>query len=332
MGFWIRTGSVNYVNSQFSDNVVGATYPTSDCPGNTQLLHNSIFAGFTENVGSPGPKQNIFMSNGMGLWTSAPQLFVEGGHGQKLGWLQTADGVYRSHAKVGDAPMRGFNSYDNYAATFVYDTHFYDYPDEWERSNNGKKWFGSGIGVLLGNNFGMVGTPSKMWNLSFTNVARRAAFGSAPGEAPFPWFNAFGALDYNRQFLNDGEKNFMIFDEDGSISGSANTMIIAKENKPQIRGKIAFFRSILIIVDDCTWREDFNAYTCPKIHKYLGGRSGIITKKAHVDGSNQYNATENYFSEIQLNEREGEEGVFYVSSMGNAYTYAMYANHRFRSD
>ena len=53
-----------------------------------------------------------------------------------------------------------------------------------------------------------------------------------------PWFSSFGAADYDREFMNDGEKNFMIFDEDGSISGSANTMIIAKENKPQIRGMI----------------------------------------------------------------------------------------------
>ena len=191
MGFWIRTGSVNYVNSQFSDNAIGATYPTSDCPGNTQLLHDSIFAGYTENVGSPGPIQSVFTNNGVNLRTNNPQLFVEGGHGIGLAWVQTADGVFRSHAKGADFPVRGFNSYDNYAATFVYDTHFYDYPNEWERSNNGKKWYGGGIGVLLGNNFGMIGTPSKMWNLSFTNVVRRAAFGSAPGT-----FRDFQLLGY----------------------------------------------------------------------------------------------------------------------------------------
>ena len=80
--------------------------------------------------------------------------------------------------------------------------------------------------------------------------------------------------------------------------------------------------------DDCTWREDFNAYTCPKIHKYIGGRAGFITVKKHEDGSNQFDAADNYFSEIQVNEREGEEGVFYTSANGNSFTYALYANHR----
>ena len=181
MGFWIRTGSVNYVNSQFSDNAIGATYPTSDCPGNTQLLHDSVFVGYSENVGSPGPSQTVFTPNNMFLRTHNPTVHVEGGHGLGIGWLQTADGVFRSHAKSAQHSTRGFNSYDNYAATFLYDTHFYDYPNEWERSENGKKWYGGGIGVLLGNNFGMIATPSKMWNLSFTNVARRAVFGSPPG-------------------------------------------------------------------------------------------------------------------------------------------------------
>ena len=53
-----------------------------------------------------------------------------------------------------------------------------------------------------------------------------------------PHFSGFGSHEYDKAFLSDGEKNLMIFDEDGSISGSANTMIIAKENKPQIRGTV----------------------------------------------------------------------------------------------
>ena len=181
MGFWIRTSSVTFVNSQFSDNTVGATYPTSDCPGNIQLMHNTVFVGFTENVGSPGPTQSIFKPTGLLLKFYDPtQLFIEGGMGSKLGWLRTADGIVRSSPKRDNNPRRGFITYDNYAATFVYDTHFYDYPNEFERSNNGKKWYGGAIGGRLNNNAGMVGTPSKMWNLTFTNVARRTSFGTAP--------------------------------------------------------------------------------------------------------------------------------------------------------
>ena len=48
--------------------------------------------------------------------------------------------------------------------------------------------------------------------------------------------------------------------------------------------------------------------------------------KAYRDGSNTFNETDNYFGEVQLNSREGEEGVFYIYSMGNAVTYAFYAN------
>ena len=48
--------------------------------------------------------------------------------------------------------------------------------------------------------------------------------------------------------------------------------------------------------------------------------------KAYRDGSNTFNASDNYFGEIQLNSREGEQGVFYTFSMGNAVTYGFYAN------
>ena len=201
MGFWIRTGSVTFVNSQFSDNSVGAMYPTSDCPGNIQLMHKAVFVGFTENVGSPGPTQSIFKPTGLLLKFHDPtRNFIEGGFGGNLGWLRLADGVVRSSSDRENFPRRGFNTYDNYAATFLYDTHFYDYPNEFERSNSGKKWYGGGISVKLNNNAGMVATPSKMWNLSFTNVARRATFGTAP--APARDFNPlqYQKFEYTRTY------------------------------------------------------------------------------------------------------------------------------------
>ena len=84
-----------------------------------------------------------------------------------------------------------------------------------------------------------------------------------------PWFAEFGSTDYGLRFLADGEKNSMIYDVDGTISGTPETMLIAKENKPNI-------------FDGCIFREDFNGYQCPKNRKFIGGRSGIGVWKGAV--------------------------------------------------
>ena len=46
-------------------------------------------------------------------------------------------------------------------------------------------------------------------------------------------------------------------------------------------------------------------------------------------GSGTFNSSHEYKGEVQLNDREGEEGVFYQWRMGNGFTYAFKANHSY---
>ena len=54
-GVWIRQSSVVFKNAQFSDNAKAMIYPTSDCPGQTQTIQDSVFVGFSANYGNPPP-------------------------------------------------------------------------------------------------------------------------------------------------------------------------------------------------------------------------------------------------------------------------------------
>ena len=120
-------------------------------------------------------------------------------------------------------PVRGVNLYDTYAATLHFNNQFFDYPAE-----KGSHNFASAIGAHLNNQFGMVADESKFWNNTFTNVARRVYFGHVPADAPTtrqdalkgitPWYAHFGNINYGLQWLDDGEKNVVVYDVDGSIT------------------------------------------------------------------------------------------------------------------
>ena len=83
---WIRQSSVTWKNGQFSDNQRGFVYPTSDCPGNVQKLHDTVFVGMTENVGNPPDGISVHMASG-NMNEKQNQRPV-GGHGASLSWVQ----------------------------------------------------------------------------------------------------------------------------------------------------------------------------------------------------------------------------------------------------
>ena len=65
--------------------------------------------------------------------------------------------------------------------------------------------------------------------------------------------------------MADGEKNSMVYDVDGTITGTPETMIIAKENLPAL-------------TPDCTFNEVWQGWICPKIDDFIGGRAGLLVR------------------------------------------------------
>ena len=221
-GMWIRQGSVKVKNSQFSDCPRCFTYPTGDCPGQTQTLENSLMVGYTENVGDPANFDQYIINDGKEI---APTTTVEtmGGIDMWVRFFKAADGVWRSSSMPEYYPNRGINLYDTFVPSFYFNNVFYDWPAE--TSDNRA----SAIGMHLHNRFGMTADESKFWNNTFHNTARRAYFGDPNAEdGSTPWNLEFGDNNFGKLILADGEKNSILYDTDGTITGQQNSLIIAK--------------------------------------------------------------------------------------------------------
>ena len=119
-GAWIRQGTVIFKNSQFSgqgsphdfwfktvrhgqwisrrtqkDCPRCFTYPTADCPGQHQTLQDSIFHGYTENIGNIHPDRGDFMKE-KGEIKPVSSTTVQGGVEMYTYWYKAPDGIYRT--------------------------------------------------------------------------------------------------------------------------------------------------------------------------------------------------------------------------------------------
>ena len=73
------------------------TYPTADCPGQHQTLQDSIFHGYTENIGNIHPDRGDFMKE-KGEIKSVSSTTVQGGVEMYTYWYKAPDGIYRTQA------------------------------------------------------------------------------------------------------------------------------------------------------------------------------------------------------------------------------------------
>jgi len=84
------------------------TYPTADCPGQHQTLQDSIFHGYTENIGNIHPDRGDFMKE-KGEIKSVSSTTVQGGVEMYTYWYKAPDGIYRTQASF-QAITRRYNS------------------------------------------------------------------------------------------------------------------------------------------------------------------------------------------------------------------------------
>ena len=71
------------------------TYPTADCPGQHQTLQDSIFHGYTENIGNIHPDRGDFMKE-KGEIKPVSSTTVQGGVEMYTYWYKAPDGIYRT--------------------------------------------------------------------------------------------------------------------------------------------------------------------------------------------------------------------------------------------
>ena len=111
----------------------------------------------------------------------------------------------------------------------------------------------------------------------------------------------FGDNGNNDKFLADGEKTSIVYDVDGHITGTADTLIIAKQHTP-------------IITDECEYNDIFNAMVCPHERDYVS--TGFSGDKV-FNSENVLNETDTYWGSLQRNDKFGEKPLFQVGACGN---------------
>ena len=107
----------------------------------------------------------------------------------------------------------------------------------------------------LQNRFGMTADDSRWYDNNFHNVGRKLFFGDV-GEGE-EW-GAFGSTNHDKLWLGDGEKNSIIYDENGEFTGVPETLIMAPESKHLIR-------------NDCWYDEIYNGQICRREQDYVNG-------------------------------------------------------------
>ena len=295
---WVRQGSVDFKNSQFSDCRQCWIWPTAECPGQYQALHHSTFQLYTENIGNYAPmgsSMNWFTINGesqgMGAFTE------DGGVGQTTHWRKGPDGVYRTMNGNNIFPNRGIQLYDTYYPQLHWNNAFYDFPYSKTQMN-------SAYGMHLGNQFAMTVDEAWVANDTFVNVGRRVFFGEHT-------MNSFG-MDWDgdgtKDMLNIGEKTSALWDKTGEFTGVPDTILSSKD-----------FKSIH---DDDCWEpgEEFGwAMACPRKRDFVGGVHQAWpcvsdqlgphqgTKSKQTWGMPACNFNGKYMMNIQANDRWGKD-------------------------
>ena len=107
----------------------------------------------------------------------------------------------------------------------------------------------------LQNRFGMTADDSRWYDNNYHNVGRKLFFGNV-GEGE-KW-GQFGSVAHDKQWLADGEKNSVIYDENGEFTGVPETLIMAPESKHLIR-------------NDCWYDEIYNGQICRREQDYVYG-------------------------------------------------------------
>ena len=166
-GAWIRQGTVIFKNSQFSDCPRCFTYPTADCPDQYHIISDTVFQGFTENIGNP---EYDFITNTGMIEIHQNGQFTNGGVNMYVRWHKGPDGVYRTDAQHKLFPTRGINVYDTFVPTYHFNLKFFDYPFSETK-------FNSAFGMHIANRFGMTADDALFYNNTFDNVGRKVYFG-----------------------------------------------------------------------------------------------------------------------------------------------------------
>ena len=87
---WLRQGSVEWKNGQFSDCKQCFVWPTAECPGQLQQLHHSTFQGFTENIGTYQIMGEEFDWFSGGQTVNRGMVAQDGAVGISVGWYKVS--------------------------------------------------------------------------------------------------------------------------------------------------------------------------------------------------------------------------------------------------
>ena len=90
----------------------------------------------------------------------------------------------------------------------------------------------------------------------------------------------------------EGDKTAVFYDQDGSVTGTPETLLIDKRYTP-------------MLTDECTFSEEYNAFVCPRKTDYVSGFHKAYKGDSEF-GSGTY-PDQNYFINVQDNSKQDVE-------------------------